>query len=369
MRIGIDARFLTTAYSGTRSYTENIINAFTSHPAKHEFVLIAKDKPLEILEKSNVLIVTDNQIRLLDPFCEQVLIPKFLTENNVDIYFSPTGIIPVISDFPTVAVIHDIGFEHFPKHYEPYLLSYLKKWIPACCESADLIATVSEFSKTDIIETYKIPEAKIKVVYPGAPPRIHISDDKKIAIKNKYGITKKYIYTVTSGGENKNLEGIIRAFKMTKDKHHDFEYALVITGFANGAPAKILDQITRLNLQSDLFFTGSVYDQELFELHAAADFFIFLSLFEGFGLPVAEAMSFGVPVIASNRCSLPEVTGDAGILVDPSDITAIANNIYRLSKDTNLQDTLKSKALARMKEFTWTTTAFNLINNFKELVQ
>jgi glycosyltransferase involved in cell wall biosynthesis len=218
------------------------------------------------------------------------------------------------------------------------------------------LLTVSHFSKSDIVSTYGINPEKIEVIWNGVNEKYHpISNEEKIAVKQKWTNGKDYFIFVGALHKRKNLVTLLKAFEQFQTKNKDID--LVIVGaqlWKNDDQS--LPQISD-ELKKRIHFTGHLSLDELTQVMAAAYALTFVSYFEGFGIPLAEAMACGVPVIAGNRTSLPEVVGDAGILVDPFSVEEITAALVRISEDTQLYEDLSQKGLERSKLFSWDKAA------------
>lgn len=340
INIGIDARFYGKIQTGTGRYTTSIVDALLKDK-EQRFTLfgIPEDHKIE-----NAHLVSEKEMRLLDAEWEQNVLRKRIQEHKIDVYFSPTGICPVEMEIPAIVVVHDLGFEHYPQFYFERLYTHLKKWLKESCEKARKIIAVSEYTRRDIMKTWGVSYDKIQVVYPGVE---HILSGRK---KEESG--SPYILALSSGGPNKNIEGIKKSFECFLERHNDFPHRLILVGNVQEEEKKNCRRMET---------TGIIEDRDLIALMQGASCLIHLSYFEGFGIPVAEAMALGIPVIASKRASLPEVVGDAGILVDPDNHEECSEAIARILQNQGLAVLFSQKGLYRSQSFCWKEAARQIL--------
>ncbi len=345
INIGIDARFYGKIQTGTGRYTTEIVDALLKNKEQSFTLLgIAENQKIE-----NARLVPERGMRLLDEEWEQSELRKKIQEHKIDAYFSPTGICPAEVEVPTIVVVHDLGFEHYPQFYSERLLCHLKKWLKESCGKARKIIAVSEYTRRDIMRTWGVSYDKIQVVYPGVE---HIFSGRE-----REESDSPYILALSSGGPNKNIEGIKKSFACFMERYANLPHRLVLAGN--------VQEETREN-QRKIEIAGIIEDRKLLSLMQGASCLVHLSYFEGFGLPVAEAMSLGVPVIASQRASLPEVVGDAGILVDPDSPEECAQAIARIIQNQALARLLSQKGLYRSQSFRWKEAARQILECLEE---
>lgn len=273
-----------------------------------------------------------------------------------DVVFSPTHYIPRFSPVKRVVTIFDLAFLHFPEMFKQSDLWKLTNWTKFSCLNADHIITISNSSKKDIIDQYGISSEKITVAYPGYDEKIYkkIADKAKIdQTLDKYNIKGDYIIYVGTLQPRKNLIRLMEAFAPLENLN------LVVVGKAKGEGRQgwmyqdILDAPKKLGIEERVIFTGFVNKKKLVYLYSGAIALCLPSLYEGFGLPVVEAMATGVPVIVSNVSSLPEVVGKAGLLVDPYSIDQINQAIRTVYTDKKLRDKLSKLSLKQARKFSW----------------
>jgi glycosyltransferase involved in cell wall biosynthesis len=252
-----------------------------------------------------------------------------------------------------IITIHDLAFERYPDETMPGMLTTLKRDVPRSVQQADAIISVSEATRRDVIDIYDAPPDHVITIPHGVSERFFRRGALSTDIRQKLNIPNDpIILTVGTLQPRKNHLRLVQAFA-----HVRGNAVLVIAGAKGWGYQAVIDEVARLRIRNPVRFVGQVSDADLPDLYRSADLFVYPALYEGFGLPPLEAMASGVPVIASNTSSLPEVVGDAGLLVDPLDVDQIAGAIQHVLDDPSLRDTLAEKGVARAREFTWERTA------------
>ncbi|MFZ5364595.1 MAG: glycosyltransferase family 4 protein [Patescibacteria group bacterium] len=272
---------------------------------------------------------------------------------TIDRLFVSAHVIPLIHPKNTIVTIHDIGFERFPEIYPWYDIVYHQWAIRFAKRAASKIITISEFSKKELIDVFKIKPEKIHVVYNGY-------DDEKYrphelaeidSVKSKYNLKNPYLIFVGRLEEKKNTPFLVECFAQFKKKFP--EYKLVLVGRRGHGFDRVENNIGRFGLENEVIFPGWVDSDDLSKLLAGAKALIFPSLYEGFGIPVIEAMACGVPVVCSNTTSLPEVVGKGAILVDPKSKDQMVEAMGKIVSDEILRRDLIEKGLENAKRFSW----------------
>jgi glycosyltransferase involved in cell wall biosynthesis len=232
-----------------------------------------------------------------------------------DVFISPDGYLSLSAQVPSVLVIHDLAFEHYPQYIDKISSAYYRHFTPKYCQKATKIATVSNFSKQDIISRYKIAAEKISVTYNGVKEQFQpLSESKKEVVRKQFTEEKKYFVYVGSLHPRKNIARLFKAFdKFKSDSKSD--YKLVIAGAKGWMMQEINEVYNAMQFKSEVLFTGHLNTEDLLKVIAAAKAMVYVSLFEGFGIPIIEAMKCEVPVITSATSSMPEVAGDAAIIL------------------------------------------------------
>ncbi len=361
MKIAINTRLLIDGkLDGIGWFTFHVLKNITKNHPEHTFYFIF-DRPYSekfIFSKNVIPIVVPPPTRhpVLWKIWFDFLLPRTLKKINADVFFSPDGYLAK-TKIPSIAVIHDINFVHNPKDLPFFTRLFYLKEFPKYAHHAKIIATVSEFSKKDIIDNYKIDTEKIKVVYNGADDIYKpVNEDVKISIKEKYSSGKGYFVFVGSVHPRKNLKRLIIAFDNFKEKTN-FEHKLIIVGAKFFKNSDLFNVFEKLKFKNDIIFTGRLEVEELHKVVASAVALAFVPYFEGFGIPILEAMYCDVPVISANITSMPEVAGDAALYVNPFNIDEISQALWKMASDGSLRKHLIEKARTQKLKFSWQKTA------------
>jgi glycosyltransferase involved in cell wall biosynthesis len=267
---------------------------------------------------------------------------------------------------PVVITVHDIAYIRFPDLLNKSRQIYKKYILSLSVKKADIIIAVSHSTKRDIIEFFKVDEKKIKVIHHGVESRFHpISNVEGYRTRNN--LPSKMILNIGTLEPRKNVVTLIKAFKKLQERGFK-DYVLTIAGEKGWLYKKIFKEIKSSGMEQSIRLLGVVRDEELPLLYNCADLFVYPSLYEGFGLPPLEAMACGVPIITSNTSSLPEVVGNAGIMVDPNDIESLSDEMYRVLKDKELKHQMSRDGLKRSKMFTWEKMANEVLETYNEIL-
>jgi len=285
-----------------------------------------------------------------------------------DVFFSPTHYSPRFSPVPTVVSVMDLSYILYPELFKKSDLYQLKNWTAYSVKNAKRIFTISQSSKDDIIKTYQISPQKVVVTYPGIKKENSKTEmASTVTLKNKYGVSGDYILFVGTLQPRKNIVRLIEAFQLVSSKFDDI--TLVIIGKKGWMFEDILNTPAKKGLSDRVKFLSFVPDDDLASFYKRAIFFILPSLYEGFGLPVLEAMKQGCPVITSNVSSLPEAGGDAALYVDPTDTEDIAQKMKLLLQDKDLRKKLTEKGFDQIKKFSWEKTAKKTLEVLEEVAR
>ncbi len=382
MKIAIDARWIFPEISGIGVYTRELITNLTAIDRKNDYFLIFSDNnPVAALKnKLNNKLPDNFHILMVDfgifSIKNQLKLPRILKQNNIDIFHSPNYMIPLLA-FPRnksgktkcITTIHDVIPMIFPHHAPKSLKSrifpvfvFLMREVG---KRSDIIITDSKSSASDIIKHLKIPEAsskKIKVIYCGKGSNYKpVSKQEKIE-KNNF---KKILY-VGRSDPYKNLTVLIKAFALALKKL-DNNAKLIIAGSPDKRYPEGRELTRSLNLQNNIVWTGYLSDEDLVRTFQTADLLVHPSQYEGFGLPVLEAMACGIPVISSNASSLPEVGGDAVLYCPPNDIEQYAENIVNVLNNKELAKELSEKGIKQAAKFSWRKTAQDTLDVYEKV--
>ena len=308
------------------------------------------------------------RIRPLRILWEQIALPSYIVSRDIDIFHSPVFVSPPRLKCKSIITVFDMTFFRFPDKHSKIKRHYFSKFIPLSVRRADKIITLSENSKRDIIDFFKVKPDKVKVIYLAADETFRPIEDPSFLdrVRIKHGIQGDFILFVGVLEPRKNLLGLIKAYYCLK-KDKNINEKLVITGKRGWDYMPVLRLVRELRLEKDIIFTGYVPEEDLILLYNAAKIFIYPSLYEGFGLPVLEAMACGTPVITSQNSALQEIAKDAAILIDPLSEGDMARNCYELLSNPSLQERLRQAGLGRARQFSWKDTARQTLEVYKNL--
>ena len=287
---------------------------------------------------------------------EQLRIPLDLRREKIDLFHAPHYVLPPLTPCKSVVTIHDCIHLRFPK-YLPNRIAYAYAWSSMwmATHRASRVLTVSEASKRDILRYYSIPDRRIEVIHNAIDDRLGEtpSTEDIERVRERYQLNAPYVLYAGNIKPHKNLERLIEAFHTLRQDPDLAHVKLLIIGDEVSKYATLRRAVHRYKLHKHVRFFGFVPDKTLAVLYRLARVFVFPSLYEGFGFPPLEAMAAGAPVITSNVSSLPEVVGDAALLIDPLDPAAIANAMRRVLMDSDLREDLRQRGLRRVQEFSW----------------
>lgn len=365
MRIGVNTRLLLKGkLEGIGWFTyQTLIRIVRNHPEHHFYFFF--DRPYDESFKfaSNVTpIVVHPQARhpILFYLWFDVALPIYLRKYKIDLFLSTDSYLSLKTNIPTCLVIHDLAFEHYPEHYVMSHRKYWRHYSPLFAKKAARIATVSTYSKNDIHEHYSIPLDQIDVVYNGAHDEYKpLSAAEREAVKAKYADGCEYFVFAGAIHPRKNILNLLKAFVAFK-RHQRTNMKLVIVGRPAWKYEEVDEMRQNMPYKEDVRWVGYMNVDELSKVMGASYALLYASLFEGFGIPILEAFQCHVPAVVSNTSSMPEVAGDAALLVDPTDVADIADKMHLIYKDEMLRKKLIQNAAIQVKKFNWDLTASRL---------
>jgi glycosyltransferase involved in cell wall biosynthesis len=372
MRIGIDYTAAARQVGGIGRYARELISALLTleetNPT-HQYTLFAATGGLPA---SYFLLPTSSSPFHPIPISDEWLarlwhrarlpIPVELFVGRVDLFFSPDFTLPpTLPHTRTLLTVHDLSFLHYPDHYVPKLVRYLERVVPRSVARADHVLADSEATRADLIARLGAPPEKVETLYSGVSRRFCPEPEagERERLLARYGLERSYVLSVGTLQPRKNYVRLIRAFARL-----DTAACLVIVGGRGWLYEEVLAEAAQH--PDRVRVLGFVDDTDLPALYRGASLFAFPSFYEGFGLPVLEAMACGVPVVCSNSSSLPEVAGDAALLVDPHDEAALADALVRGLADESLRRRLITRGLIRATRFTWERAARQLLAAFQD---
>ncbi len=290
-----------------------------------------------------------------------------LATGPVDIFHSPDFVLPPVRRARTMVTVHDLSFVRYPQCADANLRAYLNKVVPRSVHRADLILADSQSTKDDVAELLGVEADKIEVLYPGVEERFHPIGDQVLLeeVRRRYNLPPRFILGLGTLQPRKNFTRLIEAFADLRFAIYDLR--LVIAGGKGWLYEDIFAAVERLGLEGKVIFPGFIADEDLPALYNLADLFVFPSLYEGFGLPPLEAMACGTPVVSSDVSSLPEVVGEAGLMVEATDTEALAEVMKRVLEDNVLREEMIAKGLEQARQFTWEKAALKLLGLYEAL--
>ena len=360
MRIAIDAHSVGTGLGGNESYATNLIEALAAIDQANRYTLYVTKR--EAVERFGNR-WPNFSVRSTLPHTPLIRIPLTLSaelrRNPVDVLHVQFTA-PPFSPCPVVVSIHDLSFEHLPQTFKWRSRKQLRITVRRTARQASQVIALSEYARNDIVNTYQVSPEKISVIPLSAGDSFRpIRNEEELQrVRQTYGIKGEYMLSVGAIQPRKNLSRLVAAYSRLRHAKPEVKLPkLVLAGKCAWLYDETLRAIKELELSDAVILTGYVPEGDLPAMYSGALCFIYPSYFEGFGLPPLEAMQCGVPVIVGDRTSLPEVVGDAGILVDPFDVDALAGAIEKVISDSNLRTELGVQGLARAKLFNWQETA------------
>jgi len=375
MRIAIDYTAAIRQGAGIGQYVRGLVDAILAQDSSSSYTLLASGRPTSARPFPVAANVRPRSIFIPDRYLNFLWyrwrLPLYATffSGQVDIYHGPDFALPPLNGkLRKVVTVHDLSFLEHPEYAVPSLAAYLKKIVPEAVASADVVASVSQATSRSLIEHFKIPPEKIVIIPNGVAPHYRRITNPVLlgATRHKFGLKHPFILGVGTLEPRKNHLGLIKAFAQAQKKKKG-PAMLALAGGNGWLYEETKQVVAELKLENKIRFLGHVSDLELITLYSMADVFAFPSFFEGFGIPPLEAMACGAPVITSNTSSLPEVVGDAALLVDPHDVSALGHAITRLVEDEQLREELRQKGYQRAQHYTWSASASKMLSVYQKL--
>ena len=371
MRIAIDARKLRDYGIGT--YVRNLLRQLGRQDQTHDYVVLCREQDWDLVEECGSRFRPVVESAGAYSVSEQFALPIDLRREGVDLFHAPHYVLPPLTPCRSVVTIHDCIHLRFPQ-YLPNRIGYAyaraQMWLAT--HKAARVMTVSEASKRDILRYFRVPESRIDVIYNAIDERFWQEPDVEEIerVRERYRLTAPFVLYAGNIKPHKNLERLIEAFNLLRHERADLkDVELLIIGDEISKYATLRRAVHRYKLHKHVRFFGFVPDQTLAALYRLARAFVFPSLYEGFGLPPLEAMASGTPVITSNVSSLPEVVGDAALMIDPYEPAAIADAMQRVLTDPALHADLRVRGLARAREFSWERSIRRVREIYDEVLQ
>lgn len=376
LRIGIDFTSASRERAGIGRYARELIRALARLDQTNRYTLfVPRDAHDELLNNP----WAPNFAIKRGPFTERLFaamwhrarvpLPIETFTGAVDVFYSPDFLLPPTRAKRTIVTVHDLSYVRVPECFPAPLLNYLNAAVPHALKRADLIFADAASTQRDLHEVYSIPLERIRVLYSGVDERFRpqVPEESRARVRELTG-GKPYLLSVSTIQPRKNYARLIDAFaRLVGDARAQIADAvLVIAGSKGWMYEEVFESVRRFDLAKRVIFPDFFSDADLPALYAGATLFVYPSLYEGFGLPVAEAMACGAPVVTSNASSLPEVAGDAALYFEPRDVNAMAQAMQRALNDEALRADLRAKGLEQAKMFSWEKAARELLASFKE---
>lgn len=373
IKIGLNARYLQRRMTGIERYISELIKNVTLIDDTKQFVLFfCGHEPIPDLKLSKNVSTyisrKNTKNRSLRIIWEQFLLAKELKENQISLFHGPSFVAPLLKPCKYVVTVHDLSYYLFPKSLTGITRLYFSVFLPYSLKKADKIIADSHSTKKDIMRLFRISETKIKVIHLGIDKLYTSVKNKRFLgeIKTKYNLPQKFILFTGMLSPRKNLPRMLRAFSSIKK--NGWPHKFVIVGAKGWLYDSIFAQVKKLNLEKEVIFTEYVPDKDLPAFYTLADLFMFSTLYEGFGLPILEAMACGCPVVTSTTSSMPEVAGKAALLVNPRDTKAIADAIESILRDKKLRNKLIKRGFRQIQNFSWKKTAKETLKIYEEVL-
>ena len=379
IRIGIDISRTIEEATGVGYYAKNLVHALAKVDAENDYLLygifydcfpkhwkqalIPKSRNFRLHQRNSLSWFARKKWENGGKYKEKLL-------GKIDLLHSTAYTMPPVSKPKVVVTIHDLSCFVYPQCHTEANYQFVIRNVHPAARRADFLIADSENTRREIIRFLHVPEEKIKVIHLAAGDAFHenVSPESIARIRNKYRIEKPYFFAVGSIEPRKNLASALIAFKALLEIRR-IDHQFVITGGKGWENESFYRLLKKLKIDDYLVFTGYVPEKDLPALYQGAEVFVYPSFYEGFGLPVLEAMSSGTPVITSNTSSLPEVAGDAAILVNPAEIFELYEAMEALVTSPSLREDLKRKGLEQSKKFTWEKTARQTLEVYRNVFQ
>lgn len=356
MRIGIDAHMVGTRETGNETYCRGLVEGIAVVSDQNQYTVYVRDEKVMAdvgtgkRMSRRVLQRDSNLWRLGMGFA------GLSRSDGLDL-LHVTYNAPLFTKCPLVVSVHDISYVHFPEFFSKRDLRLLNTYVPYSIRASRQVITLSESAAGDIERVYRVPRERIQAIPLAARPVFKVTEDTAAVQAScaRYGLSGDFMLAVGNLQPRKNLARLVEAFAKLPPSLRDLRLAIV--GAGKWKESELFARVAELGLEKRVLFTGYVSDEDLALLYNAGMGLIYPSLYEGFGLPILEAMQCGTPVICSNTSSMPEVAGDAALLIDPLDTAGMADAIARLAQSATLRESLKRAGLKRAALFNWAETA------------
>lgn len=358
MKIAIDVQTTLGQPTGFGFYVSNLVENLNKIDGENEYILSKPDSETDFSTPQRFI-------------WDQFTFPKTAKQHSADLIHQPCFSAPLMFKGPVVVTIHDIISILFPQNIPFASRMFYSKWMPFSYAKAKKIISISQSTKRDIVRVLKISPEKITVIHNGFDAKLQkkLSAQKIDEVRGKYGLPQDYLLHIGTLEPRKNLDFLIDVFFEAIKDAKNRNLSLVITGKKGWYYEGLFEKVAELKLQEKVIFTGYIDESDKGALYQGAKIFTFPSLYEGFGLPPLEAMASGTPVISSNTSSMPEVIGEAGILISPKQKSAWVEAIGRVNSDEKLLNEMKKKNEEQVRKFDWAVTAKQTIDVYEQAME
>lgn len=371
LRIAVNTRFLLAGQlEGFGWYTHEIMRRMTMQHPEDEFIFLF-DRPFDpqfVYAENVTPVVLHPRARVAPLFYMwfEWAVPRALKKYKADVFFSPDAMCSLSAKIPTVMTCHDLAPLHHPEQIPLWHRHYLRHFLPKFLRRADRVLTVSDYVRRDIAQTCNIPLEKITAVHNGCREDfVPLQEFEKQQVRDEYAAAQEYFFYTGAIHPRKNIPRLIRAFDLFKQKT-GAPVKLLLAGRFAWKAGEVKTAFEQAACRADIHFTGYVADEKLPKLMASALALTYVSLSEGFGLPLLEAMNTNTPVLAANATALPEIAGDAALLVDPLSESAIADDLEKMWTDPAIAWNLVEKGRLQREKFSWDVAAMQIYQVLKE---
>jgi glycosyltransferase involved in cell wall biosynthesis len=360
MRIGINVHLLSTTHTGIQHYIRALAPELIARVKTHEVVLFGEPARLPLVAAEHIRWVAatrplrSGMVRVL---WEQTMLPRLLKHHRIDVFFSPAFALPIWWQGVGVVTVHDLNFEVSPQTIHPLRRAYLRRITRRSVRQARRVIAISHSTASDVIRLYRVPKEKVEVIPYGLEAAFHPDNARRLAllVQQRYPLPERFLLFVGTLEPRKNLPRLLEAYAHARQQMP--LPPLVLVGTPGWQHQRIGRLLHRLGIAGEVVCAGYVPREQLPGLYALATALLYPSLYEGFGLPPLEAMGCGTPVLVSNTSAMPEVVGDAGVLVNPFDVHHIAAGICTVTHDQPLRQELIQRGLQRARMFRWEDAA------------
>ncbi|MDM8521638.1 glycosyltransferase family 1 protein [Anaerolineales bacterium HSG6] len=376
MKITLDVSPTAQGHAGLGRYAGEVARALAEHEPQADLTLFYNEtQPSDHLPDNLTRLPSQIVSMGNKPWRMGVMASSFLrwpmdsTFGATQIFHATNHLLAHFSQAKTVYTLHDLIFLHYPEYHLFYNRWYLTLTMPRYLQTADMIITPSECSKQDALRFYDLPEEKFRVIYEAPAPTFQPSHDADLLqqVKQRYQLPDQFVLHVGTIEPRKNLSRLLEAFQPLLSDWPDLR--LVLIGKKGWLYDQFFQRLQQLGLEERVIFPGFVAEEDLPAIYQLATVFVYPSLYEGFGLPPIEAMACGTPVVSSNSSSLPEVVGDAGLLIDPNDSQAIHVAMQRVLSSADLRADLAERGLKQAAKFSWQQAASELMDVYRALAR